>query len=92
MREPWHRYLPTKAGNANTPLVALSRMRITRYNVSVVAVRTPPGVGAKGIGPCLMERGMPRFETSGWFEKPELKTHDTAELFGDKVHLPADRP
>ena len=56
----------------------------------IVVAKTDPSAGARGTSLLLVERGMPGFETGKRLKKLGLKAQDTAELFFDKVTVPAD--
>ncbi|MDR7376800.1 acyl-CoA dehydrogenase [Rhodoferax ferrireducens] len=57
----------------------------------VVVAKTNPTAGAKGTSLFLVERGMPGFTVGKRLKKLGMKAQDTAELFFDNVHLPADQ-
>lgn len=57
----------------------------------VVVAKTNPAAGAKGTSLFLVERGMPGFTVGKRLKKLGMKAQDTAELFFDNVHLPADQ-
>src|SRR6185369_13170670 len=56
----------------------------------IVVAKTNPAAGAKGTSLLLVERGMKGFEHGKRLKKLGLKAQDTAELFFDSVHVPAD--
>jgi len=56
----------------------------------IVVARTDPSAGAKGISLLLVERGMPGFEKGQRLKKAGLKAQDTAELFFNRVQVPAE--
>ncbi|HXD40019.1 MAG TPA: acyl-CoA dehydrogenase family protein, partial [Ramlibacter sp.] len=56
----------------------------------IVVAKTDPAAGAKGTSLLLVERGMKGFEHGKRLKKLGLKAQDTAELFFDSVHVPAD--
>nr|WP_315233387.1 acyl-CoA dehydrogenase family protein [uncultured Albidiferax sp.] len=57
----------------------------------VVVAKTNPTAGAKGTSLFLVERGMPGFTVGKRLKKLGMKAQDTAELFFDNVHLPAEQ-
>ena len=56
----------------------------------VVAAKTDPAKGAKGVSLFLVDEKLPGFEKGKRLKKLGLKGHDTAELFFNDVKLPAD--
>ena len=54
----------------------------------VVAVKTDPDAGARGVSLIVVERGMEGFERGRNLEKLGLKAQDTAELFFTDVKVP----
>ena len=56
----------------------------------IVVAKTDPQAGAKGTSLLLVERGMKGFEYGKRLKKLGLKAQDTAELFFDGVHVPAE--
>ena len=54
----------------------------------VVAVKTRPEAGHRGISLLALERGMPGFERGRKLDKIGLKAQDTAELFFNDVRVP----
>lgn len=56
----------------------------------VVAARTSPGKGAKGISLFVVEDGMEGFERGRKLDKVGQHEADTAELFFDRVRVPAE--
>lgn len=56
----------------------------------VVAVKTDPAKGAKGISLLLVERGMEGFSKGKPFEKAGMHAQDTCELFFDNVKVPKE--
>lgn len=54
----------------------------------VVAAKTDPAAGHRGISLFVVERGMAGFDRGRNLEKPGLKAQDTAELFFDAVRVP----
>ncbi|MEZ0075336.1 acyl-CoA dehydrogenase family protein [Planotetraspora sp. GP83] len=54
----------------------------------IVAAKTDPAAGAKGISLLVAERGMPGFERGRKLAKAGLKSQDTAELFFSEVRVP----
>lgn len=59
-------------------------------DVVVVAARTGPGKGSKGISLFLVDASVPGFERGRKLDKVGQPEADTAELFFDDVRLPAD--
>jgi len=58
-------------------------------DVIVVAVRTAPDLGKKGISLLVIERGMNGFERGRNLEKIGKHSQDTAELFFNDMRVPA---
>ncbi|HSS67699.1 MAG TPA: acyl-CoA dehydrogenase family protein [Nocardioidaceae bacterium] len=56
----------------------------------IVAAKTDPDAGHRGISLFVVERGMPGFERGRNLDKIGLKAQDTAELFFDRVRVPAE--
>jgi alkylation response protein AidB-like acyl-CoA dehydrogenase len=56
----------------------------------IVAAKTDPDAGHRGVSLLVVERGMPGFERGRNLDKIGLKAQDTAELFFDHVRVPAD--
>lgn len=56
----------------------------------IVAAKTDPDRGAKGISLLVIERGMPGYERGRRLEKIGLHAQDTAELFFHDVRVPRD--
>jgi long-chain-acyl-CoA dehydrogenase len=56
----------------------------------IVAAKTDPTAGHRGISLFVVERDMPRFERGRNLDKIGLKAQDTAELFFDQVRVPAE--
>jgi alkylation response protein AidB-like acyl-CoA dehydrogenase len=54
----------------------------------VVAVKTDPDAGHRGISLLAVERGMPGFTRGCNLDKIGMKAQDTAELFFDMVRVP----
>ncbi len=54
----------------------------------IVAARTDPGKGAKGITLFVVERGMPGFVNGRKLDKVGMEESDTAELFFEDVCVP----
>lgn len=54
----------------------------------IVAARTTPGAGAKGITLFMVEDGMPGFTRGRKLDKVGQDEADTAELFFDQVRIP----
>lgn len=61
------------------------------YNCGVVLVacKTDPAAGARGVSLIAVEEGTPGFTRSQPMDKIGLKAQDTAELFFDDVRVPA---
>lgn len=59
-------------------------------DVVVVAVKTNPSLGAKGISLLVMENGMKGFTKGKPFEKIGLHAQDTCELFFENVEVPKE--
>ena len=61
------------------------------YNCGVVLVacKTDPAAGARGVSLIAVEEGTPGFTRSQPMDKIGLKAQDTAELFFDEVRVPA---
>jgi acyl-CoA dehydrogenase len=57
--------------------------------VVLVACKTDPAAGAKGVSLIAVEEGTPGFTKSQPMDKIGLKAQDTAELFFDDVRVPA---
>ena len=57
--------------------------------VVLVACKTNPDAGAKGVSLIAVEEGAPGFGKSAPMDKIGLKAQDTAELFFDDVRVPA---
>ena len=60
--------------------------------VVLVACKTDPAAGAKGVSLIAVEEGTPGFTRSQPMDKIGLKAQDTAELFFDSVRVPASNP
>jgi alkylation response protein AidB-like acyl-CoA dehydrogenase len=56
----------------------------------ITAVKTDPAERHKGVSLLVIERGMDGFERGRNLEKVGLHAQDTAELFFDDVHVPAE--
>lgn len=56
----------------------------------IVACKTDPEAGAKGVSLVVLERGMAGFERGRNLDKMGLKAQDTAELFFDNVEVPVE--
>lgn len=56
----------------------------------IVACKTDPDAGAKGVSLIVLERGMEGFERGRNLDKLGLKAQDTAELFFDSVRVPVE--
>ncbi len=59
-------------------------------DIIVVAARTSPEKGARGISLFVVEAGMPGFERGRKLDKAGQHEADTAELFFNDVHVPAE--
>ncbi len=59
-------------------------------DVVVVAVKTDPDKGAKGISLLVLDRDMPGFKRGVPFEKVGLHAQDTCELFFEDVKVPKE--
>jgi acyl-CoA dehydrogenase len=59
-------------------------------DVVVVAAKTDPSKGAKGISLFLVEKEMPGFSKGVPFEKVGLHAQDTCELFFEDVKIPKE--
>ena len=57
-------------------------------DVVVVAAKTDPSAGSRGISLLVVERGMPGFERGRRLHKVGLAAQDTAELFFEGVRVP----
>jgi acyl-CoA dehydrogenase len=57
-------------------------------DICVVAVKTDPTLGAKGISLLLLESGMKGYSKGKPFEKIGLHAQDTCELFFENVEVP----
>jgi len=57
----------------------------------VVAAKTDPGAGARGVSLVIVERGDVGFSRGRNLEKAGWHAQDTSELFFDDVHIRADR-
>ena len=55
----------------------------------IVAARTDPDAGPRGLSLLMVERGMAGFSRGRRLEKIGLHAQDTAELFFDRVRVPA---
>ncbi|HYP84172.1 acyl-CoA dehydrogenase family protein [Variovorax sp.] len=55
----------------------------------IVACKTDPQAGTRGISLIVVEAGMPGFSKGEALDKIGLKAQDTAELFFDNVRVPA---
>ncbi len=56
----------------------------------LVACKTDSAAKASGMSILVVERGMPGFERGRNLDKIGMKAQDTAELFFDDVHVPAE--
>lgn len=61
-----------------------------RCDLAIVAARTDPAAGAKGITLFVLEEGMPGFTKGSKLDKVGQDEADTAELFFDDVRVPDD--
>jgi alkylation response protein AidB-like acyl-CoA dehydrogenase len=59
-------------------------------DVVVVAVKTDPGKGAKGISLLIIDRDMPGFTRGVPFDKVGLHAQDTCEMFFEDVKVPKE--
>jgi acyl-CoA dehydrogenase len=60
-------------------------------DIYVVAARTDPHAkGSRGISLFVVDRGTPGLKVARKFDKHGWRASDTAELFFDDLHLPAD--
>jgi alkylation response protein AidB-like acyl-CoA dehydrogenase len=59
-------------------------------DVVVVAVKTDPGKGAKGISLLIVDRDMPGFTRGVPFDKVGLHAQDTCEMFFEDVKVPKE--
>lgn len=59
-------------------------------DICVVAVKTDPTLGAKGISLLLLESGMKGYSKGKPFEKIGLHSQDTCELFFENVEVPKE--
>ena len=59
-------------------------------DIAVVAVKTDPTLGAKGISLLLLETGMKGYSKGKPFEKIGLHAQDTCELFFENVEVPKE--
>ncbi|KAB2341330.1 acyl-CoA dehydrogenase family protein [Actinomadura rudentiformis] len=55
----------------------------------IVAAKTDPDAGARGVSLLMVERGMEGFERGRNLDKVGMHAQDTAELFFDNVRIPA---
>ena len=62
----------------------------TQADVVVVAAKTRPDLGHRGISLFLVERSQPGFRVGRRLDKLGWRASDTAELFFDDVLVPAD--
>jgi acyl-CoA dehydrogenase len=56
----------------------------------IVAAKTDPSAGAKGVSLLVVERGMDGFERGRNLDKIGLHAQDTAELYFDNVRVPKE--
>lgn len=56
----------------------------------IVAAKTDPQAGARGVSLFVVERGAPGFERGKKIQKIGLLAQDTAELFFDNCRIPAE--
>jgi len=61
-------------------------------DIAIVACKTDPSQGAKGISLIVVERGMAGYERGRNLEKVGRHAQDTAELFFRDVHVPVSNP
>ncbi|HEY9238883.1 MAG TPA: acyl-CoA dehydrogenase family protein [Burkholderiaceae bacterium] len=60
-------------------------------DIYIVAARTDPDAkGSRGISLFIVDRGTPGFTIARKFDKHGWRSSDTAELFFEDMHLPAD--
>ena len=59
-------------------------------DIVMVAVKTDPDKGSKGISIIIVESGTPGFEKGSNLEKIGCKAQDTSELFFNDVRVPAE--
>lgn len=59
-------------------------------DVVIVACKTDPDAGAKGVSLILVETDRPGFARGRNLEKVGMKAQDTSELFFDNVRVPVD--
>ncbi|MEM7114213.1 MAG: acyl-CoA dehydrogenase family protein [Chloroflexota bacterium] len=59
-------------------------------DLCIVVAKTDPDQGHKGISLIVVEDGMDGFDHSRRLHKMGLRGNDTAELFFDNVHVPAE--
>ncbi len=59
-------------------------------DIAVVAVKTNPTLGAKGISLLVLESGMKGYTKGNPFEKVGLHAQDTCELFFENVEVPKE--
>src|SRR5258708_32017443 len=58
-------------------------------DLGIVAARTDPEAGYRGISLLVVERGMPGFERGRNLDKVGMHAQDTSELFFHDVRVPA---
>ncbi len=59
-------------------------------DIVIMAVKTDPSAGAKGVSLLLIDTSLPGFSKGRKLEKMGLHSQDTSELFMDNVRVPAD--
>ena len=59
-------------------------------NLVVVAAKTDPSAGARGVTLLVIEEGMPGFERGRKLDKVGLQGQDTAELYFENVRVPKE--
>lgn len=59
-------------------------------DLAIVACKTTPGAGARGISLIVVERGMDGYERGRNLDKVGRHAQDTAELFFKDVHVPTE--
>jgi acyl-CoA dehydrogenase len=59
-------------------------------DIVVMAVKTDPSAGSKGVSLLLIDTSLPGFSKGRKLEKMGLHSQDTSELFMDNVRVPVD--
>jgi acyl-CoA dehydrogenase len=59
-------------------------------DIVIMAVKTDPSAGAKGVSLLLMDTSLPGFNKGKKLEKMGLQSQDTSEMFMDNVRVPVD--